>query len=60
MTSDFRVGTLISLMKVEAGVNVEGEQILQIGKCGGWNKRGGQACLGRIINMEGENLSNEC
>ena len=26
---------------MEAGINVEGGQNLQINKCGGWNKRGG-------------------
>jgi hypothetical protein len=33
--------TLISLINVEVGINVEGVQICQITKCGGWNKRGG-------------------
>jgi hypothetical protein len=33
--------TLISLINVEVGVNVEGVQICQITKGGGWNKRGG-------------------
>ena len=33
--------TLISLITVEVGINVEGVQKLQNHKRGGWNKRGG-------------------
>ena len=33
--------TLISLINVELGINVEGGKICQIAKRGAWNKRGG-------------------
>ena len=44
---------------MEAGINVEGGQNLQINECGGWNKRGGWKnckCGGWTINVEGGNL----
>ena len=44
---------------MEAGINVEGGQNIQINECGGWNKRGvwkNCKCGGWTINVEGENL----
>ena len=35
------VGTLISLITVDVGINVEGCKSCNISKRGGWNKRGG-------------------
>ena len=46
----------MSLINVEAGINVEGWQNLQINKYGGWNKRGGWTilqCGGVIRFVEG-------
>ena len=46
----------MSLINVEAGINVEGRQNLEIDKCRGWNKRGGWAnfkCGGVIKFVEG-------
>ena len=34
-------GKYAKLLNVEVGINVEGAQICQITKRGGWNKRGG-------------------
>ena len=51
--------TFISLINVEARINVEGGQNLQINKCGGWYKRGGWKnckCGGWTINVEAGNL----
>ena len=44
---------------MEAGINVKGEQNLQINKCGGWNKRGGwknYKCGGWTKHVEGGNF----
>ena len=43
--------TLISLITVEVGINVEGRQKLP--KRGGWNKCGGWKIFMNLINMEG-------
>ena len=43
----------MSLINVEAGINKEGGQNLEIHDCGGWNKRGGWAFLSKVINVEG-------
>ena len=40
-TSGSKGYTLISLITVEVGINVEGCKSCQITKRGGWNKRGG-------------------
>ena len=44
---------------MEAGINVEGGQNLQINYCGGWNKRGGWTsykCGGWTKHVEGGNF----
>ena len=46
----------MSLINVEAGINVEGKQNLETDKCGGWNNPGGWAnfkCGGVIKFVEG-------
>ena len=53
-------GTFISLINVEAEINVEGGQNLQINKCGVWNKHGGwknYKCGGWAKHVEGGNFT---
>ena len=46
----------MSLINVEAGINMDSRQNLEINRCGGWNKRGGWTifeCGGVIEFVEG-------
>ena len=47
------VATLISLISVEVGINVEGVQKMQNHKRGGWNNHGGWNFFVKSINVEG-------
>ena len=49
------LNTLISLINVELGINVEGVQKWKITKRGAWNKRGrgGGTKYGKSINVKG-------
>ena len=42
--------TLISIINVKVGINVEGCKSCQITKSGGWNKRGGWDFLEKLVH----------
>ena len=54
--------TLISLINVEVGINVEGYKKAKITKRGGWNKRGGWDFFEKLVHksnkrgVEGEKI----